>query len=182
MNPLDALLERCLLEIERRGEIAAEFRPSLTAGAAAFRSALGSATPLASTRESVPAVDALDGLSPSPIADAVVAASDEIPWTTSPRLADGGRDIALGRIDAARDLDGIGCGLMLVRPGAVYPEHAHPPDELYLPITGVDARWRFGGRGDYRPLGPDELVYNPPNGTHGTVAGSEPVLALWVLW
>jgi len=180
---LDHFLRSCLAEIERRASLAQDHAPSFAEGVAAFRAALdGAARVRAHVPPPVPATEVLAELPDSPLTRACAAAARAIPWTTSPRLDDGGRDIALGRVDEVLDLGGVNCGTMLVRAGAVYPEHSHPPDELYLPITGHDAEWRFGGRTDYRRLGPDELVYNPPDGVHGTLAHHEHVLALYVLW
>lgn len=150
---------------------------------AAFGAALDGAIQVAANvPRPVRAAEILGELPQDPLTEAAVAAAPEVPWTTSPRLDDGGQDIALGRIDEMVDLGPVNCGLMLVRKDAVYPEHTHPPDELYLPISGADAEWRFGGRTDYRRLDADELVYNPPNGIHGTRTHDEHLLALYVLW
>jgi quercetin dioxygenase-like cupin family protein len=94
---------------------------------------------------------------------------------------DGGANVALGIVNDARVLGPLTCGLILVAPGAAYPEHAHPPQEIYLPISGRGS-WRYGGSGEYRSLHDDSLVYNHPRDLHGTIAGDEPLLALYILW
>lgn len=154
----------------------------LADGADRFRSALRSATPIAREPTTVPATRALAELEPSPLVDAARAAFDEIPWVASPRLADDGEQVALALLDDVRDLGAVTCGLMLISAQAEYPEHSHPPNEIYLPIAGSDSAWRHGGREGHRRLGPDTLVYNPPDAVHGTLAGNEPVLALYILW
>ncbi len=70
---------------------------------------------------------------------------------------------------------------MLLAPSGAYPEHSHPPQEIYLPIAG-GGQWRYGGAERYQLLADDALVYNHPGDRHGALAGDEPLLALYILW
>lgn len=70
-------------------------------------------------------------------------------------------------------------GLSLVAPGIDYPFHQHPPDELYLVLSGSE--WYREDLGWFTP-GIGGHVHNPPNARHAMRAGSEPLLAFWLLW
>lgn len=181
MSSLDDFLALCADEIDRRAATARSGRSVFESGARAFRDALDTATPVEHDPTEVPLTACLDELAAALLVPSLLAARDELRWVASPRAADGGRERALAPLNDVLDLGTTTCGLMLVGPGCSYPEHGHPPQEIYLPISG-DGLWRFGGDPRYRPLGRDELVYNPPSNTHGAVAGDDPLLALYVLW
>ena len=185
-DQLDRFLDLCCEEIARRASLAIEHRESLTAGAAAFRDALRDATPTDRGLSTVPVAQHVAGLEPSAASTAAITAAAKasqamIPWIATPRLSDDGESVALAPLDEVRDLGSLICGLMLLAPGAAYPEHEHPPHEIYLPIAG-HGRWRYGGASQYQVLEPDALVYNHPNDRHGAVADDSPLLALYVLW
>ncbi len=74
--------------------------------------------------------------------------------------------------------DDLRVGISLVAPGASYPDHQHPPEELYLALTAGD--WRQD-RGPWFSPGPGSIVYNTSNIFHGMRAADEPQLALWCL-
>lgn len=74
--------------------------------------------------------------------------------------------------------DDLRVGISLVAPGASYPDHRHPPEELYLALTAGD--WRQD-RGPWFSPGPGGIVYNTSNIFHGMRASDEPQLALWCL-
>ena len=181
---LDQFLVLCCAEIQRRADIAERSPDVLRQGAAAFRTALQHASVISAANDlsaTMPVLATLDSLASSQLADAAVAVAGEIPWQPTPRVQDSSSTVGLGRIDQVRDLGGVQCGLMLVAPGEVYPEHGHPPQEIYLPIAG-NGQWRCGGATDYRQLESDELVYNHPHDVHGVIAGVEPLLAMFILW
>ena len=69
-------------------------------------------------------------------------------------------------------------GISLVAPETPYPDHHHPPEELYLALTGGEWRQDLG---PWFAPGPDGIVYNAPNTLHGMRALAEPQLALWCL-
>lgn len=74
--------------------------------------------------------------------------------------------------------DDVRVGISLVAPGASYPDHHHPPEELYLALS--TGNWRQD-RGPWFSPGPGGVVYNTPNILHGMRAADEPQLALWCL-
>ena len=181
MTALDELLWACEREIARRLPHADLKRDELTAGHAAFAAALEASERVEGERSSIPVAEHLgDGASSGLLAMAQ-AAAPELSWVPSTRLDDAGTEAGLAPLNDVRTLPGTQCGLMLLRPHGTYPLHSHPPQELYLPISG-SGQWRFGGSTEFRALGPDELVYNHPNDVHSVVAGQEPLLALYILW
>lgn len=74
--------------------------------------------------------------------------------------------------------DDVRVGISLVAPETPYPDHNHPPEELYLALT--EGEWRQE-LGPWFAPGPNGIVYNSPNILHGMRALAEPQLALWCL-
>ena len=70
-------------------------------------------------------------------------------------------------------------GASLVAPDLQYPDHHHPPEELYIALS--DGEWRQNEEAWHTP-GLGGLVHNPSNVTHSMRAKSEPLLAVWCLW
>jgi quercetin dioxygenase-like cupin family protein len=185
VTALDDFLRACEREIARR----LHGQPKqgvLTAGHAAFQAALDTSEPIDAPRGSIPVAEHLGHGAAAPLLAAAQAAGPELSWIASSRLDDNGTEAGLAPLNDVRDLDRsdwghVQCGLMLLRPHGTYPLHSHPPQELYLPISG-DGQWRYGGSNDFCSLAADALVYNHPNDVHSVVAGDEPLLALYVLW
>jgi len=179
-SALDRFLCSCASELTRRAadpqvaEVVREGARELETAVANMGAAFGQPS-------LVPVVTTLADAPPDPLTTAVIEAEPEIPWVPSHRMTDGGTEAALAPLNEVRDLGEVIVGLLALAPGATYPEHSHPPQEVYLPLSGA-GRWRFGGSEDYRSLASDELVYNHPNDRHGIVAGNEPLLAMYVLW
>ncbi len=69
-------------------------------------------------------------------------------------------------------------GVSLMAPGVTYPDHAHPPEELYIVVSA--GKWRQN-RGPWVQRGPGSLVHNPPGINHGMQADELPLLAFWLL-
>lgn len=70
-------------------------------------------------------------------------------------------------------------GASLLAPGVVYPDHDHPPEEIYLVLSAGD--WFNRHAGWYTP-GAGGAVYHPPGIVHAMRAGTTPLLAIWCLW
>ena len=193
MTQLDRFLAACADVIDRRVARGGRERVTLEAGAHAFRDALAAAKQSQSQSQragegvgegelsDVPVTVCLDQLVAGPLVPLFLSARDEISWIPSHRTSDGGTERALAPLNDVRDLGGLTCGLMLLGSGQSYPEHAHAPHEMYLSLSGA-GRWRYGGDPSYRYLPDDALVYNQPRTLHGAHAGTDPLLALYVLW
>ena len=83
--------------------------------------------------------------------------------------------IGPGGIEQRNDVQ---VGATVMRPGVTYPDHNHPPEEVYLALT--DGEWWNAEMPWTRP-GPGGLIYNPPGILHSMRAGHTPFLALWFL-
>lgn len=70
-------------------------------------------------------------------------------------------------------------GVSLMAPSIRYPDHHHPPEEIYIVLS--DGEWRQGN-GAWHAPGIGGLVYNPPNILHAMRSIQGPLLALWFLW
>lgn len=74
--------------------------------------------------------------------------------------------------------DDVWVGVTVMAPGVLYPDHDHPPAEVYLPLShgewwNSDMNWTDPGVGGF--------IYNPPGIKHAMRAGPAPFLALWFL-
>ena len=73
---------------------------------------------------------------------------------------------------------GLVSGFSLVAPGVTYPEHDHPPEEIYLVLSGGEW-WQDGGA--WHAPGPGGIVHNPPGIRHAMRGTDVPLLAIWFL-
>lgn len=182
-----AFLRRCSTELTAQAAdsaIAEVPNPSaaeISEGAAALAAALERSVAVEFEPSWLPCLDTVDAVDDSDLAQAFVDVAPLLQWVPTFRSADEGQDFALAPMATARDLGDLNVGLMYVRPGAQYPLHNHPPQELYLTLSG-QAQWRFGGNTDFQPLGPASTLYNHPNDLHSAIAGETPLVALYVLW
>jgi hypothetical protein len=69
-------------------------------------------------------------------------------------------------------------GVSLMAPATSYPEHSHPPDELYLALSA--GQWRQG-EADWFSPGIGGAVRNPPGISHAMRSMDKPLLAIWGL-
>lgn len=84
--------------------------------------------------------------------------------------------LGYGGLEQRRD---VTVGLSLVAPGIRYPDHNHPPEEVYL-VLSPGEWWQAGGA--WHEPGIGGIVHNPPGIMHAMRAGDAPLLAVWLLW
>ncbi|MFT5510566.1 MAG: quercetin dioxygenase-like cupin family protein [Hyphomicrobiaceae bacterium] len=75
--------------------------------------------------------------------------------------------------------DDIRMGLSLIAPQTTYPNHQHPPEEIYLVLS--PGEWRNDDI-DWHEPGIGGVVHNPPEIVHAMRAGAAPLFALWCQW
>ena len=91
---------------------------------------------------------------------------DHLPWTESPRTPNMGNRIALCSFNDLFELMHHTVGVLYLDPGLAYPEHNHPPPELYFTLSGT-AAWRYRGSEEYRMVSAGNLLYNHSLDLHG---------------
>jgi hypothetical protein len=69
-------------------------------------------------------------------------------------------------------------GATLMAPRLTYPEHDHPPEEVYVALT--PGEW-WNASMDWTSPGIGGLIYNPPAIRHTMRSGDKPFLAVWCL-
>lgn len=74
--------------------------------------------------------------------------------------------------------DDFWIGFSLMAPGTRYPDHNHPPEEVYLVLT--PGEFRHGDSGWFAP-GVGGTLYNSPGIEHAMRAADQPFLAVWCL-
>jgi prepilin-type processing-associated H-X9-DG protein len=72
----------------------------------------------------------------------------------------------------------IWVGATLMAPGVTYPDHNHPPAEVYLPLS--HGEWR-NAETEWTDPGLHGFIYNPAGIKHAMRSGPAPFLALWFL-
>lgn len=74
--------------------------------------------------------------------------------------------------------DDVWVGVTAMAPGIVYPDHDHPPEEVYIALS--PGEW-WNAEMDWTEPGPCGIIYNPPGILHAMRSHAEPFLALWFL-
>ncbi len=69
-------------------------------------------------------------------------------------------------------------GVSLMAPGVTYPDHDHPPEEIYVVMSEGD--WFNESDGWYTP-GIGQVVYHQSSIVHAMRSGTEPLLSVWCL-
>jgi len=119
------------------------------------------------------------------VADALTQLLSNLPWrqrtidTADEGFASGHANVTIIGPGGMEDRHGFWIGASLVAPGIRYPDHSHPPEEVYLLMT--PAAFRHGGDG-WSELRPGETFHNLPGIVHAMRADAEPLLAIWFLW
>ena len=82
--------------------------------------------------------------------------------------------------DGLEARDDIRIGMSLLAPETRYPDHRHPPEEIYTVLT--PGEWKQGAEGAFISPGVGGFVHNIPNIVHGMRSKDVPLLAVWSLW
>lgn len=73
----------------------------------------------------------------------------------------------------------LALGFLLLGPNTDYPRHAHPAEEIYLPLSGTAQWWTAAT--DWHAVAPLVPVPHAGNEAHAMRTGTQPLLALY-LW
>ncbi len=156
-------------------------RSEIEEGAQKLRSAIEVAAGIPFESQVLPALRNLHRVSDTPRARGFAALAPSLQWVQSHRWDDEGNKRALCVLSDAFELPGLEVGIMYVDQNCSYPIHNHPPQELYLTISG-SARWRYGGSEKLIEVEPETTLYNHPSDIHTVEAGDTPLVAMYVLW
>ncbi len=94
------------------------------------------------------------------------------------RFAAGHGNVMIVGPGGVEERDDLMAGVSLMAPGIRYPDHSHPPDELYLVLS--EGEWRQNDGAWFTP-GIGGTVRNPPGVVHAMRSGQTPLLAAWAL-
>lgn len=74
--------------------------------------------------------------------------------------------------------DDVWIGVTVMAPDIVYPDHDHPPEEVYIALS--PGEW-WNAEMDWTEPGPGGVIYNPRGIRHAMRSHGAPFLALWFL-
>lgn len=117
------------------------------------------------------------------LAAALAAVEPQLGWLQKPAgddhfRANHANAVVIG-IDGIEQRNDVRVGVSLVSPDTVYPDHTHPPEEIYAVLS--DGAWRQN-EGEWRKPGLGGTVHNTPGILHGMRSYDTPLLAVWSLW
>lgn len=116
------------------------------------------------------------------VAQALRAVAPNLEWERRPGVEDQTVEFAQGHANAilARsknpELEVI-VGVSLMAPVVLYPDHHHPPEEVYIVLSAGE--WRQN-QGAWHEPGAGSIVHNPAGIVHAMRSGDAPLLALWL--
>ena len=120
------------------------------------------------------------------LADAFAVIEPQLGWkvragseTQGEQLLDGHANATITGPEGLEIRRDVWIGVSLMAPHTQYPDHRHPPEEIYVVLS--DGQWRQASDPWHEP-GIGGLVYNPPNIVHAMRSTERPLLALWFLW
>lgn len=134
--------------------------------------------------------EALAGLQalPSPLpelASAFAAVEAKLTWERRRSAAPGDQPFFDGHANATligpgglEERKDVWVGATVMAPQIVYPDHSHPPEEVYVALSAGE--W-WNAAMDWTEPGPGGIIYNPPGIVHAMRSGAAPFLALWFL-
>jgi quercetin dioxygenase-like cupin family protein len=120
------------------------------------------------------------------VADAFAEIEAKLPWKSRANAEMSGRHFADSHANAViigpgglEPREDVLLGVSLMAPRLQYPDHHHPPEEIYLALS--KGEWRQE-EGPWHEPGLGGIVFNPSNVVHAMRSADTPLLALWCLW
>jgi hypothetical protein len=120
------------------------------------------------------------------LADALAQIEPQLTWRrrwnanpTDAGFYDGHANANIVGPEGLEKRDDIWIGVSLMAPNVRYPDHHHPPPEIYVSLS--PGEWRQADLPWFEP-GIGGLVYNQSDIIHAMRSGSSPLLAVWSLW
>lgn len=133
---------------------------------------------------------ALSGLaaeaSPLPeLASAFAAVEGDLKWyrrrnaeAVGQPFYDGHANAMLIGPEGLEQREDVWVGVTVMAPHITYPDHDHPPEEVYIALS--PGEW-WNAAMPWTEPGPGGIIYNPPGILHAMRSAAQPFLALWFL-
>jgi quercetin dioxygenase-like cupin family protein len=117
------------------------------------------------------------------LANAVILISDQLPWyqRPAPEFPAFEAGHANAEIIGPKGMlirENVIVGLTVMRSGLIYPDHHHPPEEIYIVLS--EGLWRQNNN-PWKSPGLGGFVYNPPDILHAMKSTETPLFAIWCL-
>jgi hypothetical protein len=169
-------------------------RPAALVMRQVFAAATSPDPPAAATGEMPPVCAMLDqalataraGASPAAtVADRLARLAGDLAWSRRPgsqaaaaAFRDGHANAYIIGPGGLESRQNVAIGVSLMAPDLQYPDHRHPPEEVYYSLS--PGSWRQG-EGPWITPGIGGLVYNPSDIVHSMRSSDAPLLAIWCL-
>ncbi len=121
------------------------------------------------------------------LADALAVLSVQLAWSQRPSgpedetaFKDRHANAVVVGINGLETRSDLRIGISLMAPATRYPDHRHPPEEIYTVLS--PGEWKQGVAGPWRSPGIGGFVHNTPNIVHAMRSTDMPLLAVWCLW
>lgn len=121
------------------------------------------------------------------LANALAGIAPRLKWVTRPNGENDDETFKVRHANAVvigegglENRDDIRIGMSLLAPETRYPDHRHPPEEIYTVLS--PGEWKQETNGEFRAPGVGGFVHNIPNIVHGMRSKEVPLLAVWSLW
>ena len=120
------------------------------------------------------------------VIDAFLALEPDLRWAprasggplASPNWPQGHANATILGPGGLEPRDDVHIGVSLMAPGVRYPDHRHPPEEVYLVLS--PGRFQHGGSAWAEP-GLGGTFHNAPDILHAMASDEAPLLAIWCL-
>ena len=120
------------------------------------------------------------------IAETLACVTPRLQWfqrpsspTDDPRFSEHHANAELFGPRGLEQREDIRIGISVLAPATRYPDHQHPPEEIYSVMSRGE--WRCDQSDWYEP-GIGSTVHHTPNVMHAMRSTDEPLLAVWCLW
>ncbi|WP_159014494.1 dimethylsulfonioproprionate lyase family protein [Acidisoma sp. S159] len=98
--------------------------------------------------------------------------------TASPNFFDGHGNVMILGPGGLEERADVQIGFSLLAPHVRYPDHRHPPEEVYLVLS--DGEFQHAASDWFSP-GIGGTIYNSPGIRHAMRSGPTPLFAMWIL-